>query len=1208
MRRDGRRFPEEGPGTGADPGVQEHASDQRREVGQASRRVSPEDATAPVQSDRARSAIPANSTGTILANSAGTTKAGKPRQRIAWTEEMNEIVMRCYYIATNLETDLTLYRANMYQLFRKYYPQLEVTEQRIADQRRAIMERKLLTEMTIEGIRSQVRRELEEQSENGGMNEPGGQEQTSGDTGAEMREGEQSEAGEGGQITESETEKEFRHALEENMIKYCGMDPTKRPNIPRQSTSVRLATIVATANKVLSDYSGMCESFVEMHTLVYCAAVTCVTLNGSKVRDSVANVTLGPRDAKDYKPRWMIRLESRIRTIRAKISKLVEYKSGKRSKKLMREVEKIRKDNYRHTKHGEFNEKVDEVIDTLKQRLTALAKRLRRYKKCSDRKEVNKLFKSREGSFYRRLQQQTNTFEGNWPTKHEIETYWRDVWSNKGSHEERAQWLLGEYNSATNIDNMKSEEVTLELYVRVVNNTHNWKSPGVDKLHNYWYKKFTALHHITVKFINQFLKNPQDIPYFLTTGITYLLPKNSTEISNVSKYRPITCLCTFYKIITSCVAEAIYDHCEANKIITENQKGCCRGSRGCKEQLVIDGVVMTQAYKKHRNIHIAYIDYRKAYDSVPHSWLLEVLTLYKINQNIRGFLGTVMKRWQTVLHLQTGSTCVQSGAIRISRGIFQGDALSPLWFCLALNPLSSILNRAEKGYNIRKGDNAGFQLSHLLYMDDIKLYSSTEQHLKQLLDITENFSRDIGMSFGLDKCRVRHIEQGKLKIRDHRLRSGDNIASMEEEEMYKYLGMHQSNGTDAKSVKEQVVAGLLKRVQSICKTLLHSKHIFKAINTYAIPLLTYSLGVIPWTDTDLAEIQRRLSKVLKEAGFHHPSSAKERLTLPRGEGGRGLADVLNLRNAQINNLKEYFIKKGEQSDLHRAIISADNSYSPLNLANEQHKLEIVSDQQKKEIWLGKPLHGRFAHELGQEHVDKTASNAWLIHGTLYPETEGFLVAIQDQVIPTNNYKKYILKDGTEDDRCRRCRSAVENVNHIISGCQFITQSDYKNRHDQVAKIIHQRLLQRHSLLKDQMPYYKYDPEPLAENDEARIYWDRGIITDKTIHHNRPDITVVFKKTKVAYLVDIAVPSTVNLLATYAEKVRKYQDLSVEIKHQWHLREVHVVPVVISATGVVPKSLSLALKTLDLPQNLNILLQKAAILGTCNTVRKFLNSH
>jgi len=104
----------------------------------------------------------------------------------------------------------------------------------------------------------------------------------------------------------------------------------------------------------------------------------------------------------------------------------------------------------------------------------------------------------------------------------------------------------------------------------------------------------------------------------MTQAYTYMKPK-TTETANPSKYRPISCLTTIYKIYTECIAEKVRKHCEENRILAEEQKGCRKGARGCKEQIIIDQVIMEQVCKKTRNITTAFIDYQKVYDSVPHS-------------------------------------------------------------------------------------------------------------------------------------------------------------------------------------------------------------------------------------------------------------------------------------------------------------------------------------------------------------------------------------------------------------------------------------------------------------------------------------------------------------------------------------------------------------------------------------------------------------
>jgi hypothetical protein len=129
---------------------------------------------------------------------------------------------------------------------------------------------------------------------------------------------------------------------------------------------------------------------------------------------------------------------------------------------------------------------------------------------------------------------------------------------------------------------------------------------------------------------------------------------------------------------------------------------------------------------------------------------------------------------------------------------------------------------------------------------------------------------------------------------------------------------------------------------------------------------------------------------------------------------------------------------------------------------------------------------------------------------------------------------------------------------------------------------------------------------VLENDTFRLYWNRSIIADKTVPSNRPDITLTNKKTKNIFLIDIAIPNTHNLAKTITEKQNKYQELANEIRVMGKQDAVQVVPIVISATGIIPKSLSQSLKRLNLHPNTYIQMQKLVILGTCSIVRNFLN--
>ena len=144
------------------------------------------------------------------------------------------------------------------------------------------------------------------------------------------------------------------------------------------------------------------------------------------------------------------------------------------------------------------------------------------------------------------------------------------------------------------------------------------------------------------------------------------------------------------------------------------------------------------------------------------------------------------------------------------------------------------------------------------------------------------------------------------------------------------------------------------------------------------------------------------------------------------------------------------------------------------------------------------------------------------------------------------------------------------------------------------------------MIEDKRPHYKYTPANVLENENSKLYWNRSILTDKTIPLNRPDIAFMNKKTKNTFLIDIAVPNSHNLAKTITDNQNKYHELANEICAMWKQKAAKLIPIVISSMGVIPKSLSESLTRLNLHPNTYIQLQKSVTLGTCSIVRNFLN--
>lgn len=607
--------------------------------------------------------------------------------------------------------------------------------------------------------------------------------------------------------------------------------------------------------------------------------------------------------------------------------------------------------------------------------------------------------------------------------------------------------------------------------------------------------------------------------------------------------------------------------------------------------------------KKKQDLWTAYVDYQKAFDSVPHSWLLEILQIYKIDPIIQTCLSAAMKNWSTDLKLLNQDM----GTIKICRGIFQGDSLSPLWFCLALNPLSNMLNRINEGY-IQPAGNC--KVNHLLYMDDLKLFANTREGLRRLLNATTTFSADINMKFGLDKCRINAVKKGirhsvGLEAQLQQFTQTE-IAVMHENELYKYLGYNQALRIDEKEAKDTLRTKYKMRLNNILKSKLCGKYIIKAINTYAIPVLTYSFGIIKWTQTELESLDRLCRTSCTKYRIHHPRSAVERMYLPRKKGGRGLINITNLHNNQVNNLFQYFKMRSEESTFYASLCASDNRVTALNLSQDGIAITIVTTDQRIEAWKKKEIHGRFPAIMNQPGIYYPETMSWLLTSNIFAETEGFMFAIQDGIIATRNYRRYILKEQI-DDKCRMCNAIGETIEHIMSGCTTLAPIEYTYRHNNVAKIIHQELAFMCNFLKDRTPYYQYEPASVLENDNYKIYWDRTIITDRTIPHNVPDIVLQNKADKCLYIIDITIPLGNNIRKRHMEKITKYMPLAVEMKEMYNQEKVVIVPIVIGTMGEIPTKLETSLKTLNLKKNLYMQLQKTVILDTCNIVRKVIGN-
>uniref|UniRef100_H3ASI5 Reverse transcriptase domain-containing protein n=1 Tax=Latimeria chalumnae TaxID=7897 RepID=H3ASI5_LATCH len=258
-----------------------------------------------------------------------------------------------------------------------------------------------------------------------------------------------------------------------------------------------------------------------------------------------------------------------------------------------------------------------------------------------------------------------------------------------------------------------------------------------------------------------------------------------------------------------------------------------------------------------------------------------------------------MQTWRTCLHANVGGQQYQTQSVRIEKGILQGDSLSPV-VCLALNPLNKMLRNSGYGYSL--GRRPTVLVSHLFYMDDLKLYAKNSEQPQSMLELVSSFSNSIAMELGVDKCAVLCTKRGKLERHDNiQLLDRAEIQELEPKKCYKYLGMQQLLNINTTKIKEAVTATFKKQLKLIMKTQLNTKK----KTTWASPVLAYTYGVLKWSKTSLDALDRKVRATLKENPMHHPHASVAQLYLPRRVGGRGLLNLADLCRGKEAGLRDY---------------------------------------------------------------------------------------------------------------------------------------------------------------------------------------------------------------------------------------------------------------------------------------------------------------
>jgi hypothetical protein len=817
------------------------------------------------------------------------------------------------------------------------------------------------------------------------------------------------------------------------------------------------------------------------------------------------------------------------------------------------------------------------------------------------------------------------------PNVHQVRDYWKDIVGMEKSFnsedKDLVTWAktLARSPERSNLKKCFSPE----LWREVLRKAKPWKAHGPDGIQSFWWKVFPtaaqalyklALHHLTTGTV---------LPKgWLTVGRIVLIHKSGSH-DDPSNYRPIACLNTCYKLLTSFVSLYLQKFIKERSVLPEEQVALRKGVWGCTHALILDQTMIADALnQQQRPISVAWIDYSKAFDSLPHSYIKWIISALQVPKPLEIFIKSLMNSWKVRYEARDPKgKMLRSNYLQVKSGVLQGDSFSPLLFCLAMAPISHAINKMKCGYKTAFGrlKNMQIELSHLFYMDDLKLYGNSAENLTKMVKKVESISTAINMKMNTKKCAVANFIPKRLReegeVEPDSSESCLGFPSLDEGGLYKYLGIEQVLGMKESEAWDRVEEKCCKTVTQIWSSDLTFRQKVNSFNSTVIPALSYIIGnTIRGSGKYQSVLERgekldkKFRKILVELKVRYKASCVDRLYLSTELGGYGLKSVRDslmeatiyswaylYTKADLRNSLSLFVSmagRGKRSVIsdaasilktHEITVELEPLHSTVILDGVRHTearplarqvvglIRLATNNSRQNAWRAKVLAGRAL----RSNIDLTVSFAWLKAGKLSSIAVRNVVAAQEGCLITRTHPMCVSSGNVS---CRACGMATETIEHVLTGCSKWLPTLYIDRHDSVARSLHYRICEKFDLASQ---HYSQRVEPVKENDRIKLYWNQPVQTKTIIRHNKPDIVIFEKAAKTATIIEVAVSWFTGIEKQIEIKRNRYcvngnydkeldtpyprgDSLFRELQTEgWH---VVFLPVVVGACGEVPLGL------------------------------------
>jgi len=513
-------------------------------------------------------------------------------------------------------------------------------------------------------------------------------------------------------------------------------------------------------------------------------------------------------------------------------------------------------------------------------------------------------------------------------SKEEIESafvsYFQELFTGGANLEVAACTEVLECKVTEDMNQKLLAEFTLDEISVALNQMPPLKAPGPDGFSACFYQhNWATVHHEVCSVVLHFLNSGIMDARINRTHIA-LIPKNLSPVS-VMDFRPISLCNVIYKLISKVLANRL--KVVLPKIISPTQSAFIPG------RLISDNILaafetmhsmQTRMWGKTGYMGFK-LDMSKAYDRV--EWDFLETTMRRL-----GFDGKWVKLIMTCIRTVTYSVVVNGhpvGNIRPTRGIRQGDPISPYLFLICAEVLSALLHKAEQRGIISGVPTSpkGPRLSHLFFADDSMLFCrSNSVEWRRLFRILGTYEEGSGQKLNLNKTSIFFSRNTSVEKRQEIL----SLSGLTEtHRIDKYLGLPSFVGKSRRLAFHDIIDKVTQRLENWKVKFLSQagkevllKAVIQAIPTYCMGIFQLPIGLC-----------KEINHLMQKFWWNHMSQSSkihwmswEKLSRSKAIGGLGFRDLVLFNKAML--AKQGWRILQEPSSLTAQILKA--KYYPKN--------------------------------------------------------------------------------------------------------------------------------------------------------------------------------------------------------------------------------------------------------------------------------------